>query len=97
VTAPRPRHRALTRHGQRRLLRQRAARQSRPRRGALTRHGQRRLFGRAMADARLATPQATSQTRAGRVARRASPLGPAGLFACPSHQARGQRDSTNQM
>jgi hypothetical protein len=50
-----------------------------------------------MADARLATSQATSQTRAGRVARRASPLGPAGLFACPSHQARGQRDSTNQM
>ena len=42
-----------------------------------------------MADATLATSQATSQARTTLFAHRAAPLGPAGPFACPSAQACG--------
>ena len=41
-----------------------------------------------MADATLATSQATSQARTRGIAHQAAPLGPAGLFARPSRQAR---------
>jgi hypothetical protein len=55
---------------------------------ALARHGQRRLHHCAVADARLASTAAASQTRTTGLVHRASPLGPSGRFACLSPQAR---------
>jgi hypothetical protein len=87
VRAPRPCSRALTCHAPRPLLRPRCEAATTPSCAKATRAAAPCSVA-PMADATRATASAASQARTTIFAHRAAPLGPAGLFARPSRQAR---------